>query len=57
MEWSSIMHRDNITYIPYCCKRNWQINETVLLYVHVQNKLNTPSTHYLGEVVSAAKGG
>jgi hypothetical protein len=57
MEWSSIKHRDSIICIPYCCKGNWKTNQTVLLYINVENEFKTPSTHYLGELVSAAKAG
>jgi hypothetical protein len=43
------------TDIPYYFTRNWKISETLSLYLNTENKFNTQGTHYLAELVSAAK--
>jgi hypothetical protein len=55
MEQSKIKHRDNIINIPHYCTRNLKVNETVSLYLKIETKFNTPGTHNLAELVSAAK--
>jgi hypothetical protein len=55
LEQRKIKHRINKIDIPYYFTRNWKISETVSLYLNTENKFNTYSTHYLAELVSAAK--